>query len=292
MNWSTLPPLSALRAFAAYVDTGSVAAAGQVLNVSHAAISQQLRALEAQTGLALFDRSGRRLALTPDGQALAYTLNEAFGAISETLEALTGADADRPLQVACTPSFAASWLMPRLGQFRAAHPGIDMMINPSPARTDPAPGGIDVAIRYGTGPWSGLDFAPLMPAPLVVVGAPSLFPLGLPETPADLLKYPWLQELGTNEATRWLAAQGVTQTRSAAVTQVPGNLMIDGVRTGQGIAVLTRLAVRYALERGELVALFEDDTETGYNIVTRPGPPRPPLRDFLRWLRREAAKPE
>ena len=290
MNWSALPPLSALRAFAAYVETGSVSAAGSALNVSHAAISQQLRALESHLGLALLDRSGRTMALTPDGQALAFTLNDAFGAISETVEALTGAGAHRALQIACTPSFAASWLMPRLGHFRTANPDIDMMIDPNPALTNPRPGGIDAAIRYGAGPWPGLEHEPLMEAPLVVVGAPDLFTEGLPRHPAELLRYPWLQELGTHEATRWLARQGVTQARSAAVMQVPGNLMVDGVRNGQGIAVLTRIAVAADLESGRLVVLFEDESAGGYHLLTRPGPPRPPLRAFLRWLRREAAK--
>lgn len=292
MNWSALPPLSALRAFAAYVDTGSVAGAGQALNVSHAAISQQLRALEAHLGLALLDRSGRQLALTTDGQALAFTLGEAFGAISDTIEALTGADAGRPLQVTCTPSFAASWLMPRLARFRAEHPGIDMMINPTPRLTDPAPGGIDVAIRYGTGPWPGLEHVRLLDAPLVVIGSPTLFPRGLPQTPADLLAYPWLQELGTNEATRWLADHGVSGAARVSVTQLPGNLILDGVREGQGIAVLTRITVAPDLKAGRVVPLFEDADGEGYNLVTRPGAPRPPLRDFLRWLRREAAKAE
>ena len=288
MNWTSLPPLSALRAFGAYVDTGSVVAAGAALNVSHAAVSQQMRALERHMGVALLDRSGRQLSLTPDGQALAYPLGEAFGAISETIEALTGADEARPLRISCTPSFAANWLMPRLARFRAAFPDVDMMIDPNPALSDPAPGGVDVALRYGTGPWPGLESVPLMDAPLVVIGAPELFEGALPQSPADLLRLPWLQELGTNETTRWLEKHGVTDAKLASVTHVPGNLMIDGVRNGQGIAVATRIAVEDDLAAGRVLTLFEDTTPGGYHIVTRPGPPRPALRAFMTWLRREA----
>lgn len=290
MNWAALPPLSALRAFAAYAETGSVQQAGARLNVSHAAISQQIRALESHTGLALLNRSGRSMALTPDGQALAYVLSEAFGQIAETVEALTGADAERPLHIACTPSFASNWLMPRLASFRADSPDVEIMIDPNPARTDPAPGGVDVALRYGRGPWPGLEHEPLMDAPLVVVGAPDLFPDGPPGHPEALLRVPWIQELGTNETSRWLEARGVTARHAASVTHVPGNLMIDGVRQGQGIAVTTRLAVEHDLAAGTLLALFEDSDPQGYNIVTRPGVPRAPLATFLRWLRREAAK--
>lgn len=288
MKWSSLPPLSALRAFCAYAQTGSVIQAGAALNVSHAAISQQMRALETHMGVALLDRSGRQLELTSEGEALANVLRDGFGRIAETVQALTGADADRPLQVACTPSFAAGWLMPRLARFRAEHPGLEMMILPSPARTDPSPGGIDVALRYGTGPWPGFDHDLLLPAPLVVVGSPGLFPDGPPDHPEALLNLPWLQELGTHEATRWLESRGVTGNRSASVTHVPGNLMLDGVRTGQGIAVMTRLSVETELDNGRLLALFEDDEGAGYHILTRPGPPRPPVKAFLRWLRREA----
>jgi LysR family glycine cleavage system transcriptional activator len=288
MNWRTLPPLSGLRAFAAFAQTGTVTDAGAALNVSHAAISQQLRALESHMGVALLDRSGRALALTPDGQALAFTLQGAFAEIAQTVAALTGAEDARPLQIACTPTFAANWLMPRLPRFRERHPDLDLMINPSPVLTDPAPGGIDVALRYGLGPWPGLDTRLLMPAPLLIVGAASLFPKGARPTVAELAAKPWLQEIGTNEATQWLDAQGAGGIRPRSVTHLPGNLVLDGLRTGQGLALVTRIGAEADLEAGRLCVFFEDDTRAGYHIVTRPGPARPPLRAFLRWLRGEA----
>ncbi|MDJ0822719.1 MAG: LysR substrate-binding domain-containing protein [Paracoccaceae bacterium] len=290
MNWSALPPLSALRAFAAYVDTGSVTAAGTALNVSHAAISQQMRALEAHLGLALLDRSGRALQLTAEGEALARSLTGAFQDMILTIEALTGADASRPLHISCTPSFAASWLMPRLASFRAENPTVDLMINPTPQRADPSPGGIDLAIRYGTGPWPGLDTQPLMPAPLAVVAAPSLFDGPPPTDPAEFVRYPWLQELGSSETTQWLADHGVLEPRPGSVTHVPGNLMIDGARNGQGLAVSTLLAVAEDVATGRLVILFQDDGPEAYHIVTHPSAMRPQLKAFLRWLRREAQK--
>lgn len=292
MNWTSLPSLSALRAFAAYAETGSVSEAGARLNVSHAAISQQMRALERHMQVALLDRSARSLSLTAEGQSLANALRSGFGQIAEAVETLTGAEADRPLRIGCTPSFAANWLMPRLARFRASHPDIDMMIDPNPALIDPAPGGIDVAIRYGSGPWNGLEATRLMAAPLIVVGAPELFPNGPPDHPEALLQLPWIQELGTNETTRWLEARGVTAKRAASVTHAPGNLMIDAVRQCQGIAITTRLAVEADLAAGSLLALFEDDAALCYNILTYRGIPRAPLAAFLRWLRLEATKAE
>ena len=94
-DWLALPPLTALRAFSALADTGATVAAGARLNVSHAAISQQVKQLESHLGVALVDRSGRQLALTAEGRQLADALHLGFGTIGRAVEALTGADADR-----------------------------------------------------------------------------------------------------------------------------------------------------------------------------------------------------
>ncbi|MCT4553116.1 MAG: LysR family transcriptional regulator [Pelagimonas sp.] len=288
MGWSDMPPLSALRAFAAYSESGSLERAGAALNVSHAAISQQLRALETHLGVPLLDRSARRMSLTAEGELLARATTDGFGQMGQVVATLRGADATRPLHVACTPGFAATWLMPRLGAFRSAHPEIELMINPNPALTDPSPGGIDIALRYGDGPWAGLDNTPLLRAPLVVVGAPSLFPDGPPEDPRALLDRPWLQELGTNEATRGMELWGISQ-RPSNVSHLPGNLLIEGLRDGQGIAVTTRLQVEKDLAEGRLILLYDQQDNAYYHIVTLPGVHRPPLRAFIRWLGRQAA---
>ena len=84
------------------------------------------------------DRGGRRLALTPEGKRLAEALEGGFGQIAATLAALTGADEAAPLRITTTPSFAAGWLMPRLADFRAHHPSIDLAIDPADAVGPPA----------------------------------------------------------------------------------------------------------------------------------------------------------
>jgi LysR family transcriptional regulator, glycine cleavage system transcriptional activator len=114
LDWRSLPSLNALRAFCALAQTGSFTRAGEVLNVSHAAVSQQVRALEERLGTSLAQREGRGAALTPEGERLAATLDAAFLAIARAVDELTGADAARPLQITTTPSFAMGWLMPRL----------------------------------------------------------------------------------------------------------------------------------------------------------------------------------
>ncbi|WP_417720295.1 LysR family transcriptional regulator [Salipiger sp.] len=289
-DWTALPPLSSLRAFAAYAETGSVAQAGVALNVSHAAISQQIRNLESHLGLTLLDRSSRRMQLTAEGQRLALALSQAFGNISQEIEELTGRDLWRPVLVSSTPSFASSWLMPRLSSFRAAHPEISLMIDPSVEVKTLEPGGIDVALRYGAGQWPGLDAEELVRSPIVVVAAPGLVGDREIASAEDLKDLHWLQEFGTSEVSDWLTRQGVTQDRKRTITALPGNLMIEAARQGQGVAISAKAFIQDDIAAGRLRLLFEDDRHKGYHLVTRPGVQRLPVRNFIRWLRREAGK--
>jgi LysR family glycine cleavage system transcriptional activator len=290
IDWHSLPPLTALRAFSALSDAGSVVEAGAQLNVSHAAISQQLKALETHMGIALVDRSARAMVLTPEGQHLAEALRVGFGAIFREVEALTGANADRPLQISTTQLFATTWLMPRMRDFQDKHPGVDVMINPSTHLCNPEAGGIDVGLRFGMGQWAGLETEMLVPTNMVVTAAPDLVGERDFDSPADLLCYPWLQELGTSEARDWLHRHGVIDGRCKSVTHVPGNLMLDGARSGQGIILTASSAVQPDVDAGRLRILFRDAGDTGYFIVTRPGVHRAALKVFLTWLRKQVAR--
>ena len=286
MNWNQLPPLSGLRAFVAFVDTGGVQQAGTALNVSHAAISQQLRQLENHLGVTLLDRSGGAMSLTPEGRLLADAGMDGFSGMAAAVAAITGAEDARPVQITTTTSFAANWLMPRLPEYRQKYPKDDIVIEARAERQDPAPGGIDLAIRYGDGTWPGLDAEELMGASVVVVATPDLV-AQLPDTSAkSLAKFPWFQELGTHEGSEWLARQG--HVPKAGLTTAPGNISVDAARAGQGIAITSRVAVETDLQAGRLICLFEEDADKGYYLLTRPGVQRPPLRRFVRWLRRAA----
>lgn len=290
MNWRDMPPLAALRAFAAFAETGNVQKAGAALNVSHAAISQQLRALEKHLDVALLDRSGRALVLTEQGTHLAHALELGFGAIATAVQELTQADADRPLQVTVTPAFAGNWLLPRLADFRRRHPGIDLMLNPTSEVVALAAGGIDVAVRFGAGDWPGLAVEPLMPTHMVVVAAPSLVGAGQITDPAQLLDLPWLQQIGTSEAADWLERHGVAGTLRGGMVHMPGDMVLQAARAGQGVVVTTDTSVGRDIASGRLRLLFRDSDELGYHIVTRPGPLRPVARTFIAWLRRQAAQ--
>ncbi|MEP5728988.1 MAG: LysR family transcriptional regulator [Sulfitobacter sp.] len=287
MNWRSLPPLSALRAFAAFAQTRNIVAAGDALGVSHAAVSQQLRSLETHLDVALLDRTNRSLALTAVGERLAQVLQSGFTQIIDVVEEITNQQGARPLHISATPTFAASWLMPRLPRFRQLHPEVDIMIDPSALLVPLSADGIDVAIRYGTGPWPGLENEMLLQSPMVVVAAPSL--VGDTEFAdlVELAKFPWLEELGTSEATAWHRRFGVPRAE-LGMMQVPGNLLLDGARDGQGVAVTVRAFVERDIAAGRLRELHsEDPSQGGYHIVTRTGVLRPAVKDFVMWLRKE-----
>ncbi len=287
IDWLRLPPLAALRAFSAYAETGSLTEAGVRLNVTHAAISQQIRGLEERLGVKLIERNGPQTALSSQGQRLALALEQGFETISGAVEELTGADAARPVQVSVTPTFASFWLMPRLADLRARHPEISLMIDASPALRQLRSGELDVAIRHGLGDWPGIDAEYLLSSPIAVVAAPSLVGAGEISGPEELTRYHWLHETGVNEASQWLAQHGVTQELAAGATALPGNMVVEAARLGQGVAILSLPFIADDVAAGRLRLLFEDELDKGYYIVSRPGIQRKAVRDFLRWLRRQ-----
>ncbi|MEC9433937.1 MAG: LysR family transcriptional regulator [Pseudomonadota bacterium] len=285
--------MAALRAFEAAARTLSFSEAGREMNVSHAAVAQNVRRLEDELGRALIVRAGRGLALTADGAALSRGLTEGFGAIRAALDAFRAEDAARPLRVTMTPNFAVGFLIPRLGGFRAAHPEIELDLDPSARTVDLGPGGPDLAIRYGDGDWPGLETRLLIAAPKVIVAAPSLVAGREVREPADLLSLPWLQEQGTEEIRDWLASEGVTGPHLAGGAAMPGYMLYPALLEGQGIALAGKVFVEDDIAAGRLVRLFEDDDlggRLGYHLARRPGPARPALAAFIRWLRREAAR--
>lgn len=283
-----MPSLNGLRAFATVAETGSFSRAGQLLNVSHAAVSQQVRALEAHLGVALVVRQGRGLALTSEGSALARDLAAGFGAIRRGVEVLTGADAARPVQVTMSPAFAVKWMMPRLADFQQRHPDITLMLNPTAEVVDLTPGGVDVAIRFGQGGWAGLEVTPFLMPALSVLGAHGLVAGRDRADPATFTELPWLQELGTNEVGEWMTRRGIEPPANLKIIHMPGSLIMEALMRGDGLTYTPRLFHEEAIRGGRLVELHSETGVGGFHIVTLPGAMRPPVRSFLRWLRAQA----
>ncbi len=289
MDWSGFPSLNSLKTFSTVAELGSYSRAGTALNVTHAAVSQQIKALETRLGLALVARNGRKIALTKEGTALARELSAGFATIRRGIDTLTGANAIRPVQITTSPAFAVMWLMSRIVDFQQQHPGITLLLNPTSEIVELTPGGIDLAIRYREGREADTRVDAVLIADMVVVGTPELIGGRGQELtdPAMLVDMPWLQELGTNEVAHWMERHGVTPTRPLVITHMPGNLIMEAVRRGDGITYTARPFVENELQSGKLVELFSDEAFGTYYIQPCPGVLSPSVKVFMTWLKQK-----
>lgn len=285
-DWRSIPSLTALRAFAATAELRSFSQAARVLNVTHAAVAQQVRALEDQLGRPLVQREGRGVSLTTDGEQLAEALGEGFGAIQRGLEALRAGEADRPVRVTLTASFAAQWLMPRLKDFWEEQPDIGLSLHPDSKVVDLHRERMDVGIRYGSGDWPGLEVQYLASARLVIAGAPSLIGDKTRMTTAELADMDWVLSRSWPEQDALLRQLGLDPDALSRTDISSEELAIAAARQGLGLVVETAALIESDVADGRLRIVHEAlEKLPAYFIVTLPGPKRAAARAFLKWLK-------
>src|SRR5213083_2117619 len=189
-----LPPLNALKAFEAAARHESFTRAAEELCVTQGAVSHQVKALEAELGLKLFNRERQRLVITEAGRAYLVVVRDAFDRIGDGTERLLQRQRGGALTVTTSPDFAAKWLVHRLGRFAEAHPDIDLRVSATMHQVDFAREEVDLAVRHGDGNWAGLDVARLCSEQLFPVCAPKLMSgRNRITNAADLLKFPLLR---------------------------------------------------------------------------------------------------
>jgi LysR family transcriptional regulator of beta-lactamase len=201
-------PLNALRAFEASARHLSFTRAAIELCVTQAAISHQVKGLEARLGVTLFRRLPRGLALTDEGLALQPALADSLDRIAELVEGIAGGMTTQVLSVATVGTFATGWLLPRLERFRAQHPRIDLRLFTNNNRVDIAGEGLDFAIRFGDGAWHGTESIALIETPLTPLCTPAI--ARALAAPGDLLGMTLLRSYRADEWPRWFAAAGIS----------------------------------------------------------------------------------
>ncbi len=290
MNWRDVPSLSALRAFEAMSRLGGFSAAARELNVTHAAIAQHVRGLEAELHQVLVTREGRGMALTEAGRILAAALSDGFAEIAAGVAQTRSFGAEQPLKIAMTPSFAENWLMPRIGAFWTEHPKIKLAMVPGYEMVNLKRDGFDMAIRYGRGGWDGVEAEYLVSAGNVVVATPELasnVPYGDVEA---LGKQQWLHEVGRAEPRAWLAEQGLEFPPDQKTEFTMNTMVLAATRAGYGFSLQGRALVEADLAAGRLVSVFEaQKSNLAYYILTRPGVMSADLKIFRDWLRASAS---
>jgi len=262
-------PLNALRAFEASARHLSFTRAAVELFVTPAAVSHQVKSLEAQLNVTLFKRLPRGLLLTSEGETLLPVLRESFDRIAETLERFEGGHYREVLTVGAVGTFAVGWLLPRLADFQAKHPFIDLRLSTNNNRVDVAAEGLDYAIRFGAGAWHGIEALRLIDAPLSVLCVPEL--ARQLRSPEDLLKQTLLRSYRTDEWPEWFLACGLPANAPSAKSIVFDSslAMMEAALQGAGIALAPPLMFSRQLASGAIEQPFGIGITTGSYWLTR-----------------------
>jgi LysR family glycine cleavage system transcriptional activator len=290
-----LPPFSALRAFEAAARHQNFSRAADELHITHGAVSHQVRALEEELGAALFTRNGRKVAVTPDGAALAGKLGKAFADMAVAVDEVRTNTATAPLRltVSAIPSFAARWLAPRLASFVALHPDIELELQANGQMQDLEREGIDVGIRFGAGRYPGLVVQRLMGDVYYPVASPGYRGGDLPASPQALAQHdllrcsdePWLP---------WFRAAGLQLPEpSGGVSFGDSSMLLRAAVDGDGIALGRHLMAMGEIASGQLVRLFDlaVASPADYYFVCPPAAEhKPQVQAFRAWLLAEIAK--
>lgn len=296
-----LPPLNALRAFEAAARHGSFTLAADELAVTPAAVSHQVKALEEYLGHRLFRRFTRGLALTDQGRAYLPGLTDGLDRLAEATEALAGRRLEGRLTVSVIPSFAARWLVPRLGDFYSRFPQIDVVVEAEFRSVDFARENVDIGIRYGRGRYPGLHVEPLLKEDLYPVCSPGLLNRSAPlKELADLRHYVLLHDstVASEEVwvawTPWLKLAGITDIDVQRGPRFSDTAMLLlAAIAGHGVAIGRSALMGDDLRAGSLVRPFDIARQAVYSywIVTTPsGADDPKIAVFCHWLAEQAAR--
>ncbi len=292
-----LPPLSALRAFEAAARHLSFTRAAAELGVTQAAISHQVKLLEDQLGQPLFRRLTRRLLLTDAGQTLWPGVRDGFDRLAQAVQKVEASRDGGVLTLSLTVSFAARWLVPRLGNFLKAHPEIDVKLTTTDRMVDFAREDVDAAIRHGDGTWPGLDSWRVICPVYTALLNPRLIKDQTLEKPIDLQRLPLLVESDDNVDWRaWFEASGCAWRPHRRMVEFDTTQMaVQAAIEGLGVALGPPEYFADELESGKLIQPFEVyiETDEAFFLVCPTGrAEEPKIKAFREWILAEAAKSE
>jgi DNA-binding transcriptional LysR family regulator len=295
-----MPALDLLVGFEAAARHLSFTKAGEELYLTQSAVSRQIKELENQLGLPLFQRRHRALSLTDAGQqfyAVAAQVITTMRSATERLRAQAGKR--RPLTVTTTNSFASLWLIPRLAGFTREHPEVDVRITAETRVQDLERDGLDVALRHGPASLAGPNAVRLFGERVFPVCSPKLLKKLPLKKPDDLknhvllqyhdpdVRHPWLHWK------TWLEVAGVAGLRPAGTLSFSGyEQIIPAAVAGHGVALGRSPLVKDLIDSRQLVAPFKsmaDPARAYFVIVSRDAAQRPEVSAFVEWLKSEAA---
>lgn len=282
-------PLNALRAFEAAARHGNLTRAALELCVSQTALSQQIRGLEQRLGVRLFHRLPRGVAPTDEALALQPVLTEAFDRIAAALHRTARPAVREVLTVGVVGTFAVNWLMPRLPAFEAAHPDIELRLQTHNNRIDLASEGLDAAIRFGDGDWSGLAATPVADTLFAPLCAPAL--AHRLRSPSDLATVPLLRSYRADEWSHWLRTAGAGAIQARGPVFDSSLALAAAAADGAGVALLPLRMFERETGDGRLIQPFAAGVRLGryWLVRVRSREEREPLARLRGWLQAQRA---
>jgi DNA-binding transcriptional LysR family regulator len=301
-NRNALPALDLLVGFEAAARHLSFTKAGEELFLTQSAVSRQIKELEEQLGVELFQRRHRALALTEAGKSFYASAAQVLTTMRAATDQLRAQAGKKGLSVTTTNSFAALWLIPRLAGFTRTHPGIDVRIMADTRVQDLDRDGLDLAIRHGPASLAGSNAVRLMGERVFPVCSPRLLkdksrPLREPQD----LRYHCLLQYDDPEGRHpwlhwktWLEVERIADLRPAGTLSFSGyEQIIPAAIAGHGVALGRSPLVKNLLASGELVAPFKssaDPARAYFAVVSKSAGGRPEVSEFVDWLKQEAGK--
>ena len=285
---SRLPPLNPLRAFEATARRGAVSAAARELNVTHGAVSHQIRALETALGTALFERGGKRLKLTSLGALLLPAVTSAFGEIAAATALMKQPETHGDLTVACVPALLSLWLIPRLNTFTDQYPGVRVTLV---ASNDPerlhSPD-TDICVLYGDGNWPDCWSRLWSRLELFPVASPTLLNSRPLRSVRDLSDHTLFHGDDGREWNTWLsAADAIEAARGRQHFMSDARLSTEAALHGQGVALGDTITASNLIARGELVVPFDltVPAHDAFYVACRQAARQTPIvKVFIDWL--------
>ncbi|KIC47173.1 LysR family transcriptional regulator [Ruegeria sp. ANG-S4] len=284
------PSLPALRAFDAAARLGSFRAAAEHLSVTPTAISHHIRGLEDQLDTKVFDRIGRAVVLTEDGQRLAEATAQAFDILEEAVRTLNQRSR-RVVRLVAGPIFTARWLMPRMSDFWIEHPDIELEVLPSFQPGELAYDNVDIVIRWermGEQRENAIKLLEL--SPVAIASAEFVAARGPIDEPSDLIELPLMHQRNHWGWLDWFAAMGVPVKNSLrGPVFEDANVLLRGAAEGQGVVVGWLPLIDQDLVEKRVERLFDETIPPthAYFLETRSfGASRQEARKVVEWFTR------
>jgi LysR family transcriptional regulator of beta-lactamase len=259
------------------------------LCVTQAAVSHQVKALEKRLGVPLFRRTSRGLLLTDEGAALQPTLTEVFDRLTRVLTQFEGGRLQEVLTVSVVGTFAVGWLLPRLPQFQARHPFVDLRLLTNNNKVDLAGESLDYAVRFGDGAWQGVEAEKLVAPPFTPLCAPQV--ASRLERPADLAAMLLLRSYRVDDWPTWFRAAGVERLTARGPLFDSAWMMVQVAMQTESVALAPPAMFGDEMAAGRIVRPFPQEVDLGSYWLTRllTRPRTPAMSAFRDWLLAEAA---